>query len=964
MNIFQKYTLRALKKNRVRTLVTIIGIIISMAMFTAVIESAYSGLQFLRRSEEASSGKFHGYYSGMSRADAEAMSEQDGVEYVSVLQNVGWAVADVTNTYKPYIMIESADDNISELVSVHMIDGRMPQNANEIAIPAHLINYAASEIKLGDTLTLSVGQRIDDDGNVLAPNDPLLYTFRSEEEKENGEVTGSDKENEKDGEQEDDIGSSAESAEVVSSVSDNGIVLLETIKNTKEITYTIVGIFERLDYTIEYYDAPGFTALTCGGGTGECRAFFTLNNPAGFNKYVVEHPQNGKLRSHSDLLMYYGSIANHNLGRVVIGMVAVLIALIFVGSVSLIYNSFSISVGERTRQFGILKSIGATGRQIRGSVIFEALVLCAVGIPVGILAGCVGIGITLWCLRDQFGFLGASAVGEYAVEMRLVITPLGLLIAAVIGVITALVSAWIPAKRAMKLSPIDAIRQSADIKLSRRDVRSSPLARRIFGFEGMMAAKNFARNRKRYRSTVISIFLSVTLFISASSFCSYMTDAVGEISSDSGVDIGYTHWEYSGTRKNIPSDEMYEMMRSVEGVEKSSAYKYLYFDYELATDDADPSLIKDADRFNAEVQGDKIALSGAAVFLDDESFREFCSENKLNADDFYNASAPAAILCGDLKVKCYDNGSSRLYTTNVIKSSSLPLSVYTEAYEEIDGYDMEYYLTDDDTGKMLYYYYETSYVKEVRENGGRLDIERARVLAEEEALAKYEVKIAAATSKRPLVSDIAGEMCFVYPLSMYEEVSRSTFKLNSISREHTVFTFTADDHSSVAAKMRTILLSNGIEDAYLNDFSESYESDRMLVKVINVFAIGFIVLISMIAMVNMFNTISTNLLLRRREFAMLRSVGMTSGGFNKMMNYECIKYGAKGLLWGLPVSLALTFLIYCIVTEAYTAEFYVPWYSVAVAVGSVFAVVFAAMLYTMRMIRGDNTIDALKNENI
>lgn len=799
-----------------------------------------------------------------------------------------------------------------------------------------------SGIKLGDTLTLSVGQRIDDDGNELAPNDPLLYNYKSEDE---------DVDNKSDG-----------SAEAAESSIGNEILLLESIKNTNEITYTVVGIFDRLDYSIEYYDSPGFTALTCGGGVGECRAFFTLDNPTGFNKYVEAHPQNGELRRHSDLLMYYGSIANHNLGRVVIGMVTVLIVLIFVGSVSLIYNSFFISVGERTRQFGILKSIGATGRQIRGSVIFEALVLCAVGIPVGILAGCVGIGITLWCLRDQFGFLGAAAVGEYAVEMRLVITPVGLIIAAVIGIVTALVSAWIPAKRAMKLSPIDAIRQSADIKLSRRDVRSSPFAGRLFGFEGMMAAKNFARNRKRYRSTVISIFLSVTLFISASSFCSYMTDAVGEISSDSGVDIGYTHWEYSGTHKNIAAEEAYAMMRSVEGVEKSSAYKYLYFDYELNAVDADASLIKNADIFNAEVQGDKLSLSGSAVFLDDDSFRTFCAENKLNADDFYNSAAPAAILCGDLKVKYYDNGSRR-YTTDVINSSSLPVNVYTKAYAEIDGYDMVEYTTDDD-GKTLYYYYETSYVNNIAKNGGVFDPERALVLTDDEATISNEIKISARVSTRPLVADIAGEMCFVYPLSMYEKLARSTFKLNSISGQRTVFTFTANNHSGVASKMRTVLLSNGLEDAYLYDYAESYESERMLVTVINVFAIGFIVLISMIAMVNMFNTISTNLLLRRREFAMLRSVGMTSGGFNKMMNYECIKYGAKGLLWGLPVSLVLTFLIYCIVTEAYTAEFYIPWYSIAVAVGSVFAVVFAAMLYTMRMIRGDNTIDALKNENI
>lgn len=965
MNIFQKFTLRALKKNRVRTLVTIIGIIISMAMFTAVVESVYSAVQFLIRNEEAASGAFHGYYNDMTAGEADMLAEQKGIDKTSKLRTVGWSMIRRDDTYKPYILICAADENIDELISVRMLDGRMPQNENEIALPVHLLSAYSDGVKIGDTLTLPVGRRVSEDGDTLGANDYLLYKVKTD-----------DTSSSSDGSKESDGSNGTDESGKITDVSDYRIQWEESIADTKDINYTVVGIFERLDRTIEYYDSPGYTALTYDGGASggadtdayadSYRVFFTVDDPRSFGKYVAAHPQNCDLHRHGDLLNYYGSFANSSISQVATGMVTVLFLLIFFGSVSLIYNSFSISVGERTRQFGMLKSVGATGRQIRGSVIFEVLVLCGVGIPLGMIAGCAGIGVTFWCLKDQFGFLATSATAaDGLVEMHLAITPAGLLLAALVCLFTALVSAWIPARRAMKLSPVEAIRQSADVKLRRRDVRSSPITKLLFGFEGMMAAKNFSRNRKRYRSTVISIFLSVTLFVSASSFCAYLTDAAGTYSTNEGIDLGYYHWKTADSVDDTPTaDEMYEKLCAVEGVRQSTKYKFSMFDFKLSRADADPQLIKNAAIFNAEEVGDDaFFMSGYVVFLDDDSFREFCTQNKLNADAYYDSEAPQAILCGDLKVKNYENGASHIYKTSVVKSASLPLTVNVKSYRTIDGYSL-IETREDDSGKETYYYYDIAYVKEVQESGEGYDRSKAIALSEDEAFVDIPVRVAAATEARPMVADIAGEMCFVYPLSMHDALYHDVFNINTITSQRTNFAFAVDDYKAAAEDMRRILISSGINESYLYNYSAELESERMLVRVINVFAWGFIVLISMIAMVNMFNTISTNILLRRREFAMLRSVGMTSRGLKKMMNYECIKYGAKGLILGLPTALAITFVIYNINQTAYSAEFYVPWYSIVIAIASVFLVVFATMLYTMRTIRDDNTIDALKNENL
>ena len=176
--------------------------------------------------------------------------------------------------------------------------------------------------------------------------------------------------------------------------------------------------------------------------------------------------------------------------------------------------------------------------------------------------------------------------------------------------------------------------------------------------------------------------------------------------------------------------------------------------------------------------------------------------------------------------------------------------------------------------------------------------------------------------------------------------------------------FKADNHRAVYNKMYSILEEKELPTSRLYDAAENGESMKALMSVVNIFSYGFIILISLIALANVFNTISTNIALRRREFAMLKSMGMTQRGFNKMMNYECLLYGIKGLMYGIPVSFGVTYLIYRSISEGWETKYFVPWYSIVIAVGSVFAVVFATMLYSMRKIKKDNPIDALRNENL
>ena len=480
MNVFHRYTRQALRKNRSRTWVTIVGIILSVALFTAVTEGAYSGVQYLIGAAEYTVGRFHGCYQNLTEQQASQLSrDEKEITEQSAWQLVGWGQVGADNAYKPYLRIMSMDPTLPDMLSIRLTQGRLPEKAGELLLPEHLWSNGSVRHALGDTMELELGHRTLG-GEELTAYDP--YTQG------------------------------------------------ETLTDTTPHTYTVVGFYQRLDMTTEPFSCPGYTALTCQEQGYQTDEFFRVAHPSRFYSYMEGN--NAKYPglewfSNSDLLNYYGATTFFSVNRMIYSFAVILLLMISFGSVSLIYNSFSISVAERTRQFGILKSIGATRKQIRDSVLYEALVLCAVGIPLGLLVGCLGIGITLYCLRDSFGFLmGASG---NALQMHFVLNGWALLAAAGIGLVTAIISAWIPAKRAVRVSPVEAIRQTKDVKLRGREVRTSRLTEKLFGFSGMLAAKNFKRNRKRYRSTVVGLFLSVTLFISASSFCAYLTDAVDQL---------------------------------------------------------------------------------------------------------------------------------------------------------------------------------------------------------------------------------------------------------------------------------------------------------------------------------------------------------------------------------------------------------------------------------------------------
>ncbi len=853
MNVFNKVTLQSLKKNRTRTIVTIIGIMLSAALICAVTTFTSSMQNYALDSAIYIKGDWHASVSSVTTEEFDKVSNDERVSQCAYIQGLGYAKIESENKHTPYINVVAGDNEYFDMVPVHLVSGRLPQSSDEIVLSEQFYADGNSDFKEGDTVTLEIGERTSN-GQKLGQNDPV-YTYDPDTKEE--------------------------------------VPVQEEFVARESRTYTVVGVCERPDY-YEGYNSPGYTAFTVAdekpAQDEQLDVYYKMNNPRQVYSFAEEMGFDATYNS--DVLMYLGVFRYGSFSIILVSLATIVIALIMFGSVALIYNAFSISVSERTKQFGLLSSIGATKKQLRKMVLFEALAVSAIGIPLGILVGVGGIGITLTFIGHKFNSIIVGA----PTAMRICVTWQGILIAAIIAIVTVLISAWIPSIRATRVSAIEAIRQNVDVKAKQKQIKTSKFTYKLFGLPGVLAVKQFKRNRKKYRATVISLFMSIVLFVSASAFTHYLVDAVKTSVAPPDCELIYT--AYNDQLDSKTPDEILNLLKSDKYVTKVTYAKSIDTFGDVPTKYISDQILQS---YGDEAKDLGYANMVCAVyFVDDAEFKKLLKDNNLNEEDFYNPEAPVAIAQDVCTI--FDSEQEKYVTVDMIKGDEC--EVLCEEYT----------------------------LKSVK------TIEDAAMFVD--------------TSK-PVLN-------FVYPISMMDKVLTEGERKQDSGYE---FYLESDNHKASFENIQKTLVQNGLSTQSLGDIVADSEMNRNLITIVQVFAYGFVIIISLISVANVFNTISTNIGLRRREFAMLKSVGMTQKDFNKMMNFECLLYGAKALALGLPVSFLVTYLIYLAIIQGYGAEFYLPWNAIAIATLSVFLVVFITMMYAMRKIKKDNPIEALKNEN-
>ena len=352
MNIFNKVTLQTLKRNRTRTVVTIIGVILAAAMLTAVTTLVASLQSYMLATTKVREGDWHGAAFDLPVAQLTALQQHPDISAASYMQAIGYAqLAASQNKHKPYLHVVGFTDSLYDTLPVHLAAGKLPQTSTELLLPAHLAYNGGVKYKIGDTLTLALGQRM------LAADE--LGQFNSYMEEEDGES--------------------------------------EKLVIQQQRTYTVVGIYQRPSF--EPHTAPGYTAITQADAelspNYSYHCYWKMKKPAAIYTFLDTVCDGLASQANNTLLLYLGVSHYDNFLRVLHSLAAIFIALIMFGAISLIYNAFAISVSERSKQFAMLASVGATKEQLRRSIYFEALFVSAIGIPLGVLSGLLGIGITL-----------------------------------------------------------------------------------------------------------------------------------------------------------------------------------------------------------------------------------------------------------------------------------------------------------------------------------------------------------------------------------------------------------------------------------------------------------------------------------------------------------------------------------------------------------------------------------------
>lgn len=882
MSIFQKYAFLTLKKNKTRTLVTILGIILSVALFTTVTTTISSMQIFLRNLAVEGAGDWNIEVDNVTEKFLKQTGERKEISEISYLKIYGYAeLKNYSNADKPYLFLGGISDNFAKHRTVKITEGRMPEKDSEIILPEHLYSNGGIEYHIGDIITLRLGERHSAGGEYLLGQNNML------EEGEYLEVTG-------------------------------------------EYTFTVVGFYQRPDF--EPFDAPGYTALTTEGmESGYYNMMVNLKNPQDAYDFGREHFQEIKgeyedkftaesyrVEYNNDLLRTYGLFRNDSYAKLFMGLGTVLVSIIMFGSVSLIYNSFQISVSERTKQFGILSSVGATKKQMIRTVLWEGVFLSLAAIPAGLVVGICGIGITLYLLQDNF----AKMIGTNVV-FRLHVSVLSLVIAVLISIITVLISAWLPAGRTMRMPILDAVKMRQDVKVTKRQVRVSPGVQKLFGVWGVIAVKNYKRSKKKYRATVVSLFLSVVLFISAGSFSQNLQEAIeGSGAEVADYDIGISF--YLDYYDNQLVQDYTNIIGNTQGV---GEYDVAVMSYSQTAYLDEKQLTEDYLEYHKSMgmvmtEDDKYQVPLSISFLNHDAFLKLLKDNGLSEEKYLDPTAPKALYVGKLSFYLADESKYRNF--KILNKDAGTLHVCRQQYDDEQMTETE--LPDVVLGDEI--------VKSAKGGiGNKINV----------------IELIYDESMTEAVFGVSEEevMDYINIIWSYVDVNKKSGCTYTKLEENLEKTFSE---------------SQKMGDYYIYNAAESRDSEYALIKILQVFAFGFILLISLIAVANVFNTISTNMGLRKREFAMLKSYGMTEKGFIKMLNLECMLYGMKSLLYGLPVSIGISYMIHLVVNESIEKAYTLPITYIGISVVSVFLVVYVTMLYSRHKIQKENVIDVMKSE--
>ena len=848
MSILNDLTIKNLKLNKKRTIVTIVGIILSTALMVGIGLLFSSFQDYMIRETISYNGKYEAEYGDVSLDKLNSIDKKDFSYFYQ--KPIGFSKFDSANEYKPYIYISSVDkEYFNEL---HLISGRFAENDSELVISNHINTNGGASYKIGDTITLKYGERVIEGVNTLANNE-----YYEE----------------------------------------------ETLNIVGEKTYTIVGIVERSNF--EDYSASGYSTFTLdmNDKEGIVNVFVMFNN----KKKIIKQSEDlakklgydNAISYNSTLLALYGESTYGNIMKSMITMIIIMLSLVSIGCIVVIYNSFAISVMERKKEFGLLSSIGATKKQLSYTIFFEALIEGIIGIILGICGAYIGIGTVILIINNLIGDI-------LVLKLNLVTNIVFIIIPVIFMILVIFISALVPSRRAAKVSPIEAIRQNDDIKINKKKIKTGKLVNKLFGIEGEIALKNIKRNKKKYRVTIVSLFISIVLFISFSSYMNYTIDTASSVMGEVPYDYQIS---YFGDDNDIDAlDKISEIIKSND-VKEYVSYSasnlsiignYIYSDEYL--DFYKSAYGDDGIKALTNLKYQYISI----YILDDISYNKYKELIGLDKD--------SVILLNKFKGVSYGNNKRVNYDIPVINNGDINIKIcnFDDNDEDVDT---------------------TKYCNKKIDN------------------------IFITNKSFDLIEEFSymGDFKLIVNKKLYDNISDS-------GTHYTQYNIISDNTDNIDKLTKEL---DKYDNVNYTNVKESMKQANNMILVVKILMYGFIGLITLIGVTSVFNTISTSMALRKREFAVLRSIGLTRKGFNKILFFESLFFGLKSLIYAIPVSLGVTIIIHYALADMMSINsIVIPWKAIIISIVSVFVIVLLTMMYSTSKIKKHNIIEQIREENI
>lgn len=884
MSITKQLALRHLKQNKTRSVLTVLGITISVVMLTVIFTCATSFAHYYGERAINTNGNWHffvktDYESAKKYLLSDSSLKDIGFEKNLSTEEQSYKIySDKANYLRIGTIYQGNEQYIKDTVTCKY-DGTLPKSDNEIMVEQSLIKNNGLNLKIGDEIKIAVGSRLKGDFVILPIKGDYQFGERFEKEKdETFKVVGILHDNEP-----------TERGAIIRGMSDlssKNLIAYGKLKHITPFSYIKMnGIFDKF----------GFTKKNRVFNVGENAGL--LNSRLAFSIDKDNLPQVLKLTA--------------------IGIVV--FAVIFVSSFAMIYNSFALSVGEQIKYLGMLSSVGATRKQKKKTLYFEGAVLGGIGIILGIALGLLAAFISQSAMNAKIASImeGYNNNIKYSTHISWWVLCLIVILAA----LTVFVSIISSVQKAARITAIDAIRKTDEIKRKGK-IRTPFIITKLFGFEGDIAFKNLRRNGRKSRTIIACICICAVLFLSCNYFCETFKD-VSSLDYELPYQITF---QYSAESKA----QLEKARNYLKTNKKVKQFYSVWSDwYSISGGEINPydnSHEFDLSFQNESVFVDKykfIATQDIAYtvhLLDDEDFNALCKKNGIDYKKYYSPDKDGSIKT--IVINGIDRNDEPIFNNNLLGKT-------------IGCYDIDYEKTErenklDENGNQVNFYYKT----------GRT------------ALYKFceFIKYDKTSSICNLES---GSVALYAPKCVYDK------RFDYVPCFD--YGIETDEPYKVEKELKDYLSETEAEGDVYNDYYWMMR-EKSIISAVQFLSYSFILLITLITVFNIINTMTAQIAGRKKELAMLKSVGMTPKEFKKTILFESMFYGLFGLLLGVPLSLVINRVVGYIISKDNPIPFSVNIWLYLIACVAVFVIIALTMIYSLKLIKNNSIIDSLKDD--